>query len=164
MHLVVERERLRLGHPASEGDQPGDTVGAVALDGRGSFAAASSTGGRPGKPPGRVGDACVPGCGLYADDGSGAAACTGWGEHILRAGLARHAVDLGREHVAQDACWLALRSFETRLHGRAGIILLGRDGSIGWAFNTASMGVAYMAADLTEPVVAGIRPGRSPSG
>ena len=40
----------------------------LCLDTRGGIAAGVSTSGPPFKPPGRVGDSPLPGCGLYADD------------------------------------------------------------------------------------------------
>lgn len=63
-----------------------DTVGAVAWDGEG-FAAALSTGGTTAVLRGRVGDAPLPGCGLYAGP-AGAIAATGDGEYIARGLLA----------------------------------------------------------------------------
>jgi isoaspartyl peptidase/L-asparaginase-like protein (Ntn-hydrolase superfamily) len=57
-----------------------DTVGCVAFDGE-QFAAALSTGGTGGSPPGRVGDVPLIGCGLYAGP-EGAVAATGFGEAI----------------------------------------------------------------------------------
>lgn len=171
--LVVPRERQRLhawraaaaSVAGTEGKEaaaapspagPSDTVGAVALDASGHLAAGASTGGRPGKSAGRVGDTPLPGCGYLADDDVAGACCTGWGEHIVRAGLARRAVDLARENTAQDACWLAIRELEFRLNGRAGVVVLSRDGSIGYAFNTTAMPVAYMDEELAEPVLGGI--------
>ena len=44
------------------------TVGAVACDGAGHLAAATSTGGMTGKAPGRIGDCPVIGAGTWADD------------------------------------------------------------------------------------------------
>lgn len=64
----------------------GDTVGAVAWDGE-VFATALSTGGTTAVLRGRVGDAPLPGCGLYAG-AAGAVAATGDGEYIARALLA----------------------------------------------------------------------------
>jgi len=159
--LVVERERRRLeAWRAAPGRTPrvgpGDTVGAVALDAQGHIAAASSTGGRPGKPSGRIGDAPLPGCGLWADDRVGGAVCTGWGEDVMRMGLARSAVELARMSDSQDACWLAMRAMEGRIRGRGGVALIGRDGGIGYAFNTRCMPVAWIDGDLTEPVVGGV--------
>ncbi|MDJ0521804.1 MAG: isoaspartyl peptidase/L-asparaginase [Planctomycetota bacterium] len=166
--LIEERERARLvdalqrdpgdgldfGHAGV--NLPGDTVGAVAIDRIGRIAAGASTGGICGKPPGRMGDTPIPGAGYYADDLAAGAACTGWGEPLLRMGLARRAVDLAREHNAMDATWLALKEFEERFYGRGGVILIGRDGSIGFSFNTPSMATAYMDEELQSPFVGGI--------
>jgi beta-aspartyl-peptidase (threonine type) len=166
--LVVERERRRLadflqtpqdpdprvpfGHP---GRGPAGTVGAVAVDKGGNVAAGGSTGGVPGKRPGRIGDTPIPGAGLWADNRWGGAACTGWGEGILRIGLARGAVANLRESAAQDAAWLAVREMDDRIQGRGGVIVLSRDGSIGFAFNTPRMAVAYMDAEMMDPFANG---------
>lgn len=63
------------------------TVGAVAVAADGSLAAATSTGGRAGQPPGRVGDSPVPGAGTWV--GRAAVSATGVGEALLLAGFAR---------------------------------------------------------------------------
>ena len=166
--LIEAREKQRLIHALERdpGDAlefgeagvnyPADTVGAVAVDRIGRVAAGASTGGICGKPPGRMGDTPVPGAGYYADDLAGGAACTGWGEPLLRMGLARRAVDLLREHNAMDASWLAMQEFEKRFAGRGGVIVIGRDGSIGYSFNTPSMSTAYMDSELQMPKVGGI--------
>jgi beta-aspartyl-peptidase (threonine type) len=70
-----------------------DTVGAVALDGRGNLAAATSTGGTLNKTPGRVGDSSLIGCGCYADNLSAAVSLTGWGEPIMKLVLGKWATD-----------------------------------------------------------------------
>ena len=66
-----QRERLRraLEGVAHEdaGDSPIGTVGAVVLDSDGVLAAATSTGGRRGQRPGRVGDSPIIGAGTFAD-------------------------------------------------------------------------------------------------
>ncbi len=136
-------------------DSPGDTVGAVAVDRRGHIAAGASTGGLCGKRPGRIGDTPIPGAGFHADDLAAGAACTGFGEALLRMGLARHASELTREHTAQDAAWLAIRELESRYEGKGGVILIARNGSIGFAFNTPKMAVAYMDRECEAPVVGG---------
>ncbi|MGB0791169.1 MAG: isoaspartyl peptidase/L-asparaginase [Candidatus Thalassarchaeaceae archaeon] len=61
----------------------GDTVGAIALDSQGRIAVATSTGGCSDRPPGRVGDVPLPGCGFWAESGI-AVAATGIGEAITR--------------------------------------------------------------------------------
>jgi len=63
--------------------RPEDTVGAVARDARGMFAAANSTGGAVPMMLGRVGDSPLPGAGFWAGP-AGAAATTGIGEEIVR--------------------------------------------------------------------------------
>ncbi len=70
-----------------------DTVGAVALDKRGGFAVATSTGGASPMMVGRVGDTPMIGCGFYAGP-AGAVAATGIGEEIVRKMLARTVYDL----------------------------------------------------------------------
>jgi len=64
-----------------------DTVGAVARDSAGNFAAACSTGGSAPSLLGRVGDTPIIGSGFYAGK-LGAVAVTGIGEHIVRRLLA----------------------------------------------------------------------------
>ena len=66
-----------------------ETVGAVAIDGYGNIAAATSTGGITAKRPGRVGDSPLIGCGAYADNDSAGVSCTGNGEAISKITLAR---------------------------------------------------------------------------
>jgi beta-aspartyl-peptidase (threonine type) len=170
--LVEPRERERLqaflrregaNRAGAEFGMPGDTVGAVAVDRMGRIAAAASTGGMVGKPPGRMGDTAIPGAGYYADDLAAGAAATGWGEKILRAGLSRRAVDLAREHNALDAAWLAMREFESRFEGRGGLILAARDGSIAFSFNTPHMPHAYRDESLSGPVFGGLGSSARPS-
>jgi beta-aspartyl-peptidase (threonine type) len=144
-----------LGPPPSEG--PRGTVGCVAIDRGGNIAAGGSTGGTPGKRSGRIGDTPIPGAGLWADNREGGAACSGWGEGILRMGLARTAVSHLREASAQDAAWLAIREMDARVAGLAGVIILSRDGSIGFGFNTPRMAISYMDGELAEPWVIGTR-------
>src|SRR5205085_7936048 len=72
-------ERLHAASPPGSG-----TVGAVALDGAGHLAAATSTGGLTDKHRGRVGDSPIIGAGTYADDDSCAVSGTGQGEFFIR--------------------------------------------------------------------------------
>jgi L-asparaginase/beta-aspartyl-peptidase (threonine type) len=59
-----------------------DTIGAVAVDRRGVFAAASSSGGTALMLPGRVGDCALYGCGQFVGK-NGAVLVTGVGEYII---------------------------------------------------------------------------------
>jgi beta-aspartyl-peptidase (threonine type) len=60
------------------------TVGAVAINGIGKLAAATSTGGIAGKLAGRIGDTPIIGGGTYCDDLSCGISATGLGESIMR--------------------------------------------------------------------------------
>ncbi len=64
------------------------TVGCVALDRHGNLAAGTSTGGMPGKMPGRVGDSPIIGAGTYANNKTCAVSGTGWGEKFIKQGVA----------------------------------------------------------------------------
>jgi len=68
------------------------TVGAVARDRRGRFAAGSSTGGTSFMMPGRVGDTPIIGSGVYAGP-QGAVSVTGIGEEIMKRVLAKFVYD-----------------------------------------------------------------------
>ena len=125
--LIHPRERRRherlqaraeANHP-SRSFRPGgvdlhgrDTVGAVMRDATGTFAAATSTGGTPFKPPGRVGDSPLPGAGFYAD-AHVAVSTTGWGEAIAAVGLARSVRERVRAGASAEA---AARSSLSRMH------------------------------------------------
>jgi beta-aspartyl-peptidase (threonine type) len=161
--LVVERELRRWEAWREEraaetrnddGLRVGDTVGAVAMDGRGNVAAGNSTGGRSFKHPGRVGDSPLVGCGLYADNRAGGAACTGWGEDIIRMVLAKTALDLvkgGRS--AQEAAAMAVRLLKEDVDGHAGVIIIDHTGKVGYAFNTGAMAHAYLTEGMEDPIV-----------
>lgn len=132
----------------------GDTVGACAIDRDGHLAAAVSTGGIWLKMSGRVGDSPLPGGGLWAVDGRGAAVATGTGETILRVLLCREAIDdpaAGPTTGAQRALDELTRRFGD---DTAGLVTLGPDGSVGYALNTGGMGRATWNADMAEPACA----------
>uniref|UniRef100_A0A832I3L2 L-asparaginase n=1 Tax=Eiseniibacteriota bacterium TaxID=2212470 RepID=A0A832I3L2_UNCEI len=104
----------------------GDTVGAVARDAAGRFAATLSTGGTSVTLYGRVGDVPVYGCGLYAGP-AGAVALTGEGEEIVRRALARAVYDaMARGVPARRAVEDAVRAFPE--HADVGIVAVDRHG------------------------------------
>jgi len=134
-----------------------DTVGAVALDGAGNIAAATSTGGTLNKAPGRLGDSSLIGCGCYADNLSAAASTTGWGEPIMKLVLAKWAAD--RVESGNLPAWVALEAMnylKQRVNGHGGIILLDAQGRFGIAHNTPRMAWAFQTANTHE---AGIQRG-----
>jgi beta-aspartyl-peptidase (threonine type) len=131
--------------PSKSTDEDGtkyshDTVGAVALDGHGNLAAATSTGGTLNKTPGRVGDSSLIGCGCYADNLAAAVSLTGWGEPIMKLVLGKWATDrVANGTVPEIAAREAISYLYNRLGGHGGIILLGPDGRFGLAHNTPAM-------------------------
>jgi beta-aspartyl-peptidase (threonine type) len=123
-----------------QSDESHDTVGAVALDGRGNLAAATSTGGTLNKTPGRVGDSSLIGCGCYADNLAAAVSLTGWGEPIMKLVLGKWATDRVASSTPPElAAREAISYLYNRLGGHGGIILLGPDGRFGLAHNTPAM-------------------------
>ena len=103
-----------------------DTIGAAALDRRGTFAVAASTGGASPMMVGRVGDTPMIGCGFYAGP-AGAFAATGIGEEIIKRMLAKTAydfVDGGEDVVSAGRRGIGL--FEREIP--AGLIGISRKG------------------------------------
>lgn len=121
-----------------------NTVGCVVMDREGNLACGASTGGTGNNPRGRIGDSPQLGCGLYADNGVGACANTGDGEQIARAVLAKSALDaLAICDTPDEAASYALDRMVKRVGGEAGLIMIDRDGAIGWTHNSSHMPVAY---------------------
>lgn len=150
--LVTERQRRRHAERLARAGAGGGTVGAVALDRRGTVAAATSTGGVAGKLPGRVGDSALIGCGTYADSTLGGASCTGDGEAIIRTVLARRALDYLKE--ADDPTYAARVAIDLLVEegrGEGGLILLDWRGRAGYAHSTPLMPVALMSPGRAEP-------------
>jgi beta-aspartyl-peptidase (threonine type) len=120
---------------------PQGTVGAVALDGEGNLAAATSTGGMTNKRQGRIGDSPIIGAGTYAKNGVCAVSATGHGESFIRAVAAYHvcsAVEyrgLTLENAAREMLHHILRG----LGGSGGMIAVGADGRVVMEFGTESM-------------------------
>ena len=134
--LVTERQRRRLGAVQA------GTVGAVALDRFGTIAAGTSTGGRAGQPPGRVGDTPLIGCGTYAESALGGVSCTGDGEATIRVALARRALEILKsvEDPAHAAA-IAVDVLVEEGRGQGGLILVDWKGRMAWAHSTPFMPV-----------------------
>jgi beta-aspartyl-peptidase (threonine type) len=129
--LITERQRVRLAAKLAE--TSGGTVGAVARDRNGRFAAATSTGGIVGKRSGRIGDSPIPGAGTWADANL-ALSATGDGEAILRVALTRSIAAraaLGDEPDLRAAIVAELRDLARYTGGSAGVIGVDRAGVVG---------------------------------
>jgi isoaspartyl peptidase/L-asparaginase-like protein (Ntn-hydrolase superfamily) len=119
-------------------EQKHGTVGAVAFDKSGGFAAATSTGGTFGKLEGRVGDSPIIGAGTWADDDI-AISCTGTGEHIIRAG---GAISIAYKVKAGATVKVAVEEMLAEvkcLGGDAGIVAVAGDGEIVMDYNSEGM-------------------------
>jgi beta-aspartyl-peptidase (threonine type) len=117
------------------------TVGAVALDGRGGLAAATSTGGMTGKRYQRIGDSPVIGAGTYADDRACAVSATGHGEIFIRAAVAHDIcarVRFARQSLAQ-AVGAVVHEELPALRGEGGVIAIDPKGNISMEFNSEGM-------------------------
>jgi beta-aspartyl-peptidase (threonine type) len=150
---ATERRMVGAGLSGMKDDEhKHGTVGAVAMDASGHVAAATSTGGIAAKPPGRIGDTPLVGCGFYAEDGLGGVSSTGHGEDFIRLLLARRATEyLARGLSAQAAASAAITLLGERVHGSGGLILLDGRGRVGYARNTPTMASAFMREGMAEP-------------
>ncbi|HEY6662391.1 MAG TPA: isoaspartyl peptidase/L-asparaginase [Sphingomicrobium sp.] len=141
----VTQERRRqldelLAHGGFDADVKYGTVGAVALDGDGHVAAATSTGGLTAKRWGRIGDSPLIGAGTYADDRSAAVSATGSGEYFIRAVAAHQLAERIRLagatlREALDGVLADIRE----LGGTGGLIAVAPTGEGAWGFTTPAM-------------------------
>jgi len=125
------------------------TVGAVAINGKGEIAAATSTGGITGKLPGRIGDTPVIGGGTYCNDTICGASATGLGEAIMRANLTSriaHLIESGTP--ASDAIGEGLAYMTEKIpDADGGAIAITKQGEVGFQFNSHRMAWAYAKND-----------------
>lgn len=145
--ISLERDRNRPTIPATPaaiaGEREGGTVGAVARDRRGRFAAATSTGGVVHKRPGRIGDTPIPGAGTWADRDL-AASATGDGEAILRIALTRTiAAYAAAGMTAREAAIAALTELKRLTGGSAGVIVIDHTEAV-FVQLSATMPVAWI--------------------
>lgn len=133
-----------------------ETVGAVAMDGVGNVAAATSTGGFPLKLPGRIGDSPSVGCGTYADNQAGACTATGVGEVAMRLVLAKTVCNyMENGKIAQESVEEAVKLIGKRLpntYNEMGLLAVDIHGRIGAAHSSPNLTWAYMSMDLEYPV------------
>lgn len=142
---TVKKQGAFLKQPENRDDKYG-TVGAVALDKYGNLAAGTSTGGMTNKRYGRVGDAPIIGAGTYANNGTCAVSCTGWGEYFIRLVVAKSISDLMEYKgmtVQQAANELMMKKVPA-LGGDGGLIALDKKGNFTMPFNTSGMYRGYI--------------------
>jgi beta-aspartyl-peptidase (threonine type) len=145
--LITERSRTRHREEADRRgiEIEGGTIGAVARDRAGRFAAATSTGGIVFKRSGRVGDSPVPGAGTWADRRC-AISATGDGEAILRVAMSHGvAMRVASGVPLRDAARAALLELRAITGGSAGLIAIDASGRICLQLS-ATMPVAWIDA------------------
>lgn len=133
------------------------TVGAAALDRCGHLAAGTSTGGWPGKLPGRVGDSPIIGASTYADTRV-ALSATGVGEYFIKRAATRdiamrvqylgHPLKAAADHVVKT-----LIGGEDKAEGA--VIALGADGEV--VINSNGYGILWGAVGAGLPATSGTR-------
>lgn len=129
------------------------TVGAVAIDKDGNISAATSTGGRSNKLPGRVGDSPIIGAGTWAENNLCGVSGTGHGEYFMRFNVARE--------ICARMDYLGLTANEasnevinelSEMGIEGGVIVMDKDGSASMIFNTEGMARAYKNSNGDEIV------------
>ena len=129
------------------------TVGAVAIDKDGNISAATSTGGRSNKLPGRVGDSPIIGAGTWAQNNLCGVSGTGHGEYFMRFNVARE--------ICARMDYLGLTANEasnevinelSEMGIEGGVIVMDKDGSASMIFNTDGMARAYKNSNGDEIV------------
>ena len=144
--IFLRRRRRLQGH---------GTVGAVALDRVGTVAAGASTGGIDAMLPGRIGDTPLIGCGVYADNRSGAVSMTGHGESIIRMTVAKAICERLSAGVSPRlAATSILRQLVSRIDGAAGTLIVTREGRFSIAHVTPHMAAGWWDGSR-KPIVKG---------
>lgn len=146
-------EGFQLDHSANKDSKFG-TVGAVACDGFGNLAAATSTGGMTNKRYGRVGDSPMIGAGNYANNKTCAVSCTGSGEYFIR-GVVAYDLSCLMEYKnlsLQDAAEELIQNRLLKLGGDGGLIAVDALGNISMPFNTEGMYRACKSSDGTDQI------------
>ena len=147
-YFVTEGQRARLTDRGSDFSARG-TVGAVCLDRDGALAAATSTGGRRGQLPGRIGDTPTIGAGTWADPHA-AVSCTGDGEAFVRAGAGHQlAIRVAAGRSLGRAATQTLDDVR-RCDGTGGLIAVSARGDVTMPFTSAAMNRGVWR-DGTEP-------------
>ncbi|MGE5449625.1 MAG: isoaspartyl peptidase/L-asparaginase family protein [Bacteroidales bacterium] len=144
-YFYTEKKYKELKECQSNAGKNKGTVGAVAIDGEGNLAAATSTGGLTNKKFGRIGDSPILGAGTYANNTTCAVSCTGDGEYFIRC-VAAYDVSALLEYkgmTLQKACQEVVMHKLKKLGGEGGLIAIDRQANIEMVFNGEGMYRGY---------------------
>lgn len=146
--LVTERRIEDLKRILAKRQEPKcemGTVGSVAINAKGNLAAATSTGGREGKMPGRCSDTSQIGSGTFADDAIGCVSTTGHGESIMKVCLAYNILENHKAGMSiQDATKKGVNDMTAKVGNTAGAIAISHNGEVGVGFSSNRMSWAYI--------------------
>ncbi len=102
--ITVENELQKQSRPTGARINH-DTIGMIAMDGKGNLSGACSTSGMAYKMRGRVGDSPIIGAGLFVDNEVGAATSTGVGEEVVKTCGSHAIIELMRAgYGPEEAC------------------------------------------------------------
>jgi len=132
---------MMLDHEDAEPQHKFGTIGAVARDGQGNLAAATSTGGIVNKRWGRVGDTPIVGAGVFADNTTCAVSATGYGEQFQRTVLSKMISDFvhfkGMD--ATEAATAGIQYLVDKVQGLGGVIVIDHQGRCAVGHSTSGM-------------------------
>lgn len=154
-NVLGDEPKSRATIPGDQPATPTGTVGAIALDGAGRLAAATSTGGMANKTWGRVGDSPIIGAGTYAS-GRCAVSCTGWGEYFIvnAAAYDVHArMVYAGATLAEAVRAVVFDTLDAQVPGSGGLIAVDAEGNVELGFNTPGMYRGWVGEE-GEPSVA----------
>ena len=105
--------------------------------------------------PGRIGDTPLIGCGVYADNRTGAVSMTGHGEGIIRLTVAKAICErLAAGHSPKRAATAVFRQLVSRIQGAAGTLVMSTDGRFTIVHVTPHMSAGWWNGSA-RPIVKG---------
>lgn len=158
--MNIENQLFRKQPPMPGGKDNHDTIGLIAMDGKGNICGGCSTSGMAFKMRGRVGDSPIIGAGLFVDNEVGAATSTGVGEEVIRCVGSHLVVELMRMgHSPEVACKEAVmrivkKSPEKSKKIQVGFLAINKKGEYGAFALQPGFSYAVKTAD-TEIVIPG---------
>jgi len=144
---IVPNEYFSTENRKKQLEKSKGTVGCVALDIHGNLAAATSTGGRNNKMPGRIGDSPLINAGTYANNKTCAVSGTGIGEEFIRHTVAFNISALMEykgmtlKEAADEVIFKILKKDD------GGVIAVDKNGNYAMPFNTLGMYRGVAASD-----------------
>jgi beta-aspartyl-peptidase (threonine type) len=132
---------IMLDHEDAEPQHKLGTIGAVARDGQGNLAAATSTGGLVNKRWGRIGDSPIVGAGVFADNTTCAVSATGYGEQFQRTVLCKMISDFVyfKGMSASEAATAGIQYLINKVNGLGGVIVIDSQGQCAVGHSTSGM-------------------------